>query len=294
MGKRKILGKGLNALFPDITSVIEEERKEGPLFHCPIEAINPNPYQPRKSFDPKKIEELAASLQASGVIQPLIVRKISTGYELIAGERRWRAALKAGLKEVPVVVKDVPDDQVLKLSLIENLQREDLNPIEEAGAYRRLTEEFKLSQEAVADIVGKDRSTITNTLRLLKLPEEIKGDVASGKISPGHARAILSLDLNAKKIQLHREILKREFSVRQTEELVKRMKREKPVSPHRDEDVQIKFVQENLQRILGTQVRIVRKEKRGKIEVYFFSDDDFTRILEKIQGGQGSNDNESR
>ena len=188
MEKKRTLGKGLNALLPDISSVIEEESSTSAANLLDIEAIHPNPYQPRKVFDPEKIEELAASLRSSGIIQPLVVRKGPKGYQLIAGERRWRAAIHAGFKEVPVIIKDVSDSQALKLSLIENLQRENLNPIEEAEAYNRLIEEFSLLQEAVAEVVGKNRSTITNALRLLKLPEEVKNDLASGKISPGHAR----------------------------------------------------------------------------------------------------------
>jgi len=284
VGKRKTLGKGLNALFPDIDLLMEEGKKEEDIFNCDIDAIRPNPYQPRKSFDATKIEELAESIRSTGIIQPLIVRKSSPGYELIAGERRWKAAFKAGLKKVPVIIKDVSDDEVLKLSLIENLQREDLNPIEEADAYLRLIEEFNLSQESLAKIVGKDRSTITNTLRLLKLPEEIKKDVASGKISSGHARAILSLDTNNKRYKLYQEIIKRDLSVRKTEELVKKMRGEKH-PPQQEEDPQINSIKEKLQRILGTQVRIVRKGEKGKIEISFFSNKDFERILEIIQGG---------
>jgi ParB family chromosome partitioning protein len=286
MNKKTTLGKGLNALFPDISSVMEEEVKTGVATLLDIKAINPNPYQPRKIFDPEKIEELAVSLRSSGIIQPLIVRKGSDGYELIAGERRWRAAMKAGLKEVPVIIKDVSDDQVLKLSLIENLQRENLNPVEEAEAYYRLIEDFKLLQEAVGEVVGKNRSTITNALRLLKLPEEIKKDLSLGKIFPGHARAILVLDNNAKRLTLHREIIKRELSVRQTEELVKHWKEEKHLPAPRKEPVEIKSIRENLQRALGTQVKILRKGKQGKIEIFFFSDDDLERILEIIQGGK--------
>jgi ParB family chromosome partitioning protein len=292
MGKRKILGKGLNALFPDITSVMEEETKEGALFRCPIEAISPNPYQPRKVFDPQKIEELAASMQANGIIQPLVVRKGSNGYELIAGERRWRAAITAGLQDVPVIVKEVPDDQVLRLSLIENLQRENLNPVEEADAYRRLIEEFSLSQETVGEIVGKDRSTITNALRLLRLPEKVKTDLAVGRISSGHARALLAIEVNAKRLSVHNEIIKRDLSVRQTEELVKKIKQNKTVPLAKKEDPEIRAVRESLQRNLGTQVRIIRRGKRGRIELYFFSTEDLTRILEKLQGGTGLNDNE--
>lgn len=286
MNKKTTLGKGLNALFPDISSVMEEEGKTGVATLLDIEAIHPNPYQPRKIFDPEKIEELAASLRSSGILQPLIVRKGSDGYELIAGERRWRAAIKADLKEVPVIIKNVSNDQVLKLSLIENLQRENLNPVEEAEAYYRLVEDFKFLQEAVGEAVGKNRSTITNALRLLKLPEEIKKDLSLGKISSGHARAILVLDNNAKRLTLHREIIKRELSVRQTEELVKHWKERKPLPARRKEPVEIKSIRENLQRALGTQVKITRKGKQGKIEIFFFSDDDLERILEIIQGGK--------
>ncbi len=286
MNKKTTLGKGLNALFPDIGSVMEEEGKTGTAALLDIKAIHPNPYQPRKIFDPEKIEELAASLRSSGIIQPLVVRKGSDGYELIAGERRWRAAIKAGLKEVPVIIKNVSDDQVLILSLIENLQRENLNPVEEAEAYYRLIEDFKLLQETVGEVVGKNRSTITNALRLLKLPEEIKKDLSLGKISSGHARAILVLDNNAKRLTLHREIIKRELSVRQTEELVKHWRGGKPLPAPRKEPVEIKSIRENLQRALGTQVKILRKGKQGKIEIFFFSDDDLERILEIIQGGK--------
>ncbi|HPD61065.1 MAG TPA: ParB/RepB/Spo0J family partition protein [Thermodesulfobacteriota bacterium] len=286
MNKKTTLGKGLNALFPDIGAVMEEEGKTELSTLLDIEAIHPNPYQPRKFFNPETIEELAASLRSSGIIQPLVVRKGSDGYELIAGERRWRAAIKAGLKQVPVIIKDVSDDQVLKLSLIENLQRENLNPIEEAEVYYRLIEDFKLLQETVGEVVGKNRSTITNTLRLLKLPEEIKKDLSLGKISPGHARAILVLDNDSQRLTLHQKIIKQELSVRQTEELVKHWKAGKSLPTPRKESVEIKSIRENLQRTLGTQVKIFRKGKRGRIEILFFSDDDLERILEIIYGGK--------
>ena len=286
MNKKTTLGKGLNALFPDIGSVMEEEDKTGVATRLDIKVIHPNPYQPRKIFDPEKIEELAVSIRSSGIIQPLAVRKGSDGYALIAGERRLQAAIKAGLKEVPVIIKDVPDDQALILSLIENLQRENLNPLEEAEGYQRLIEDFKLLQETVGEVVGKNRSTITNALRLLKLPEEIKKDLSLGKISPGHARAILVLDNNVKRLMLHREIIKRELSVRQTEKLVKHWKEGKQLPAPRKEPIEIKSIRENLQRALGTQVKIFRKGKQGKIEIFFFSDDDLERILEIIQGGK--------
>jgi len=284
--KRKTLGKGLSALLPDIDSVMEEEKRGGRANFCNIEDIRPNPYQPRRSFDSEKIEELAASLRANGVIQPLVVRERPDGYELIAGERRWRAAFKAGLREVPIVIKNVPDHEVLRLSLIENIQRENLNPMEEAQAYLRLTEEFDLTQENLAALMGKDRSTITNALRLLKLPEKIKQDLASGKISSGHARAILGLETDAKKRELHREVLKRELSVRQTEKIAKRMRSEPQLAPRPKEDVQIQSIREKLQQLLGTQVKIFRKGEKGRIEIAFFSDEDLERILETIQGSK--------
>lgn len=286
MNKKTTLGKGLNALFPDISSVMEEEVKGGVAMLVDIKAVHPNPNQPRKMFDPEKIDELAESFHASGIIQPLVVRKGTDGYELIAGERRWRAALKAELKEVPIIIKNVSDDQALVLSLVENLQRESLNPVEEAEAYNRLVEEFKFLQETVGEIVGKNRSTITNALRLLKLPEEIKKDLSMGKISSGHARALLVLDNNVKRLSLHREIIKRELSVRQTEKLVKTWKEKKTLPAPRKEPVEIKSIRENLQRALGTQVKILRTGKKGKIEIFFYSDDDLDRILELIQGGK--------
>ena len=175
MAKRKALGKGLNALFPEIDTEDYGDAHAGTdVSRCPVDAIVPNPRQPRRNFDAERIDELAASLKSTGILQPLIVRENAGGYELIAGERRWRAAIKAGLEEVPIVIKDVPDDQVLLMSLVENIQRENLNPVEEAEAYQRLTNTFELSQERVAEVVGKDRSTVANALRLLKLPDRIK------------------------------------------------------------------------------------------------------------------------
>lgn len=285
MTKRTPLGKGLNALFPEITSVMEERRPGDAILVLPIEEIHPNPYQPRKVFDPQGLEELAASLRSSGLIQPLVVRKGVEGYELIAGERRWRAAAKAQLREVPVVVKDVADDQMLKLSLIENLQRESLNPIEEAEAYLRLTEEFSLSQEEVATVVGKDRSTVANSIRLLKLPEKIKEDIAGGRISPGHARALLAVESNGSRLRLYQLILKKELTVRETEALAKKLVNEKPAaSRRRSDDPQLRFLREDLQRRFATKIRIVRKRGKGKIEILFFSDEDLERILEIMQG----------
>ena len=285
MAKRKSLGKGLDALFSEIGAGVEEEGVTAALVKpCPVDDIFPNPHQPRKRFDDDTIDELAASLKLNGMLQPLIVRKSPGGYELIAGERRWRAAIKAGIEEVPILVKDVSDDQALVLSLVENLQRENLNSLEEAEAYQRLTNDFHLSQEAVADIVGKDRSTVTNSLRLLKLPERIKEDLAAGKITSGHARALLGLESFAKMLKLHSEILVKELSVREVERLLKKVKREKSTALKK-EDVQITSLKEKLQYLLGTQVKIVRKGKKGRIEISFFSDDDLERVLDIVQKG---------
>ena len=286
MAKRKALGKGLNALFPEIDT--EDYEVEGPVKNvgrCPVDAIFPNPHQPRRNFDGDRIEELAASLKATGVIQPLIVRESAGGYELIAGERRWRAAIKAGLEEVPIVVKDVPDDQALVLSLVENIQREDLNPIEEAEAYQMLTNNFELSQERIADIVGKDRSTVTNTLRLLKLPDRIKEDLGSGKITAGHARALLGLESSARMLALHKEVVAKQLSVRETEGLLKKMKRKTTTPATKKDDVELTAFKDKLQYLLGTHIKIVRKGKKGRIEISFFSDDELERIMEIVQGG---------
>jgi len=289
MSKRKVLGKGLNALFPEVTSEGEaEELVAKTVAVCPVDSIVPNPNQPRRIFDADKIDELAASLKTNGIIQPLIVRKNDHGYELIAGERRWRAAIKAGLEEVPILVKDVSDDQVLVLSLVENIQREDLNPIEEAEAYQKLTGDFQLSQEMVADIVGKDRSTVTNTLRLLRLPDRIKEDLSAGTISPGHARAMLSLENSSKMLKMHKEIISKGLSVRETERLLKRMKRQPPTGVPKKQDVQVTAIKERLQYALGTHVKIIRRGKKGRIEIAFFSDEDLERILDIVQGGSQS------
>jgi len=286
MNRKTPLGKGLNALLPDIDSIIGKSEGGETTAILDITMIHPNPYQPRKNFDPEKVEELAASIRSSGIIQPLIVRKGTDGYELIAGERRWRAAIKAGLKEVPAIIKDVSDEQVLKLSLIENLQRENLNPIEEAEAYQRLIKDFNLHQETVGEIVGKDRSTITNSLRLLKLSDEIKSDLAAGKITAGHARALLVLENNNQRLKIHREIIRKQLSVRQTETLVKNLKKEKLSSAPKKEPVELKALREKIQRILGTQIKITRRGKKGKIEIWFFSDEDLERIVEILQGGK--------
>jgi ParB family chromosome partitioning protein len=280
--KRPALGKGLGALIPDIE---KEDRKN--FFLCGIEEISPSKYQPRKGFDEVKLDELAASIKEKGIIEPLIVRKIDGGYELIVGERRWRAAQRAGIKEVPVIVRDVSTGEALELALIENLQREDLNPLEEAEAYKRLMEEFQYKQEELAKRIGKDRTTVANALRLLKLPQEIKAYLADETISSGHARALLGLDSLEDQKMACMKVIKRGLSVREIERLVRRLnlqpsKEDVAGEPPSEEELHLGYLEETLRKFLGTQVRIPKKGRRGKIEIEFYSEEDLERIVELI------------
>jgi len=253
-----------------------------PLQQCGIEEVHPNPFQPRKAFSEEQLQELVDSIREKGILQPLLVRRRSDGYELIAGERRWRAAQRAGLREIPILVRDVSDSEMLELSLIENIQREDLNPIEEAEAYKRLMEQFHLTQEEISKKVGKDRSTIANTVRLLKLPPEIKLSLAEGKITMGHARAFLSLDGVDKQRLLWKKLLSAGLSVRQTESLVKRLRTRSSPTPRRSHPEWSALIEE-IQRILGTKIRILGDRRRGKIEIHFFSPDELDRIIELLR-----------
>jgi len=277
---RQALGKGLGALIPE-KGVPEGEGKKA-LQQCGIEEVQPNPFQPRKTFSDEQLQELVDSIREKGILQPLLVRRKSDGYELIAGERRWRAAQRAGLREIPILVRDVSDSEMLELSLIENIQRENLNPIEEAEAYKRLVEQFHFTQEEISKKVGKDRTTIANTVRLLRLPPEIKLSLAEGKITMGHARAFLSLDGVDKQKLLWKRLLAGGLSVRQTESLVKRLRTRSSPTPRRSNPEWSALVEE-LQRALGTKVRIVGKRKRGKIEIDFFSPDELDRIIELLR-----------
>lgn len=280
MTARQALGKGLGALIPE-KGIPEGEGKKA-LQQCGIEEVQPNPFQPRKTFSDEQLQELVDSIQEKGILQPLLVRRKSDGYELIAGERRWRAAQRAGLREIPILIKDVSDSEMLELSLIENIQRENLNPIEEAEAYKRLMEQFHLTQEEISKKVGKDRTTIANTVRLLRLPPEIKLSLAEGKITMGHARAFLSLEGVDKQKLLWKRLLSGGLSVRQTESLVKRLRTRSSPPPRRSHPEWSALIEE-LQRALGTKVRIVGKRKRGKIEIDFFSPDELDRIIELLR-----------
>jgi len=277
---RQALGKGLGALIPEKGSPEAESKKS--LQVCGIEEILPSPFQPRKTFLEEPLRELVESIKEKGILQPLIVRKKGEGYELIAGERRWRAAQKAGIREVPILVRDVSDSEMLELSLIENIQRENLNPIEEAEAYKRLMEQFHLTQEEISVKVGKDRTTVANTVRLLKLPPEIKLSLAEGKITMGHARAFLALDGADKQKLLLRRVLMGGLSVRQTESLIKRLRtRGSPAS--RRPDPEWSALIEELQQALGTKIRIVGRRNRGKVEIDFYSPAELDRIIERLR-----------
>jgi ParB family chromosome partitioning protein len=282
--KKMALGKGLGALLPEY-----DQRESRALFYCGIEEIMPNRSQPRKHFDESKLQELAESIKEKGVLEPLIVRKVDQGYELIVGERRWRAAQKAGLKEVPVLVKEVEGQEALELSLIENLQRENLNPVEEAEAFKRLTEEFNISQVELATRIGKDRTTIANALRLLKLPSEVRNQLLQNRITSGHARAILILETKEKQKELCSLIIQRGLSVREAEALAKRWseKSKKSTAAGRRKgelESQLNSLQDSLRQRLGTKVRILQKGKKGKIEIEYYSHEDLGRIVEAILG----------
>jgi ParB family chromosome partitioning protein len=286
--KRPALGKGLSALIPDAPA---PAARTSPV-ELDIDRLTPNTYQPRGQFDDGRLEELAKSIKANGVIQPIVVRKVGDQFHIIAGERRWRAAQKAGLTRVPVVVRDVQqgnERSVLEMALIENIQREDLNPIDEALAYKRLADEFTMTQEQIAAAVGKDRATVANFLRLLKLPEEVRADVAAGSLSMGHARALLALADEAEQRRIARDIVSRSLSVRETESIVRKASEERTPAPADQAtapapDVHTRAAEERLRVRLGTRVRIVRQGSRGRIEIDFGSEDELIRLFDQIAG----------
>jgi ParB family chromosome partitioning protein len=286
MERRPALGKGLSALIPEAP-----EPRVGPL-EVDIDRLVPNAFQPRARLDDGRLEELAKSIRSNGVIQPIVVRKSGDRFQIIAGERRWRAAQKAGLLRVPVVVHDVrtgQDGALLEMALIENIQRENLNPIDEAQAYRRLSDEFRLTQEDIAARVGKDRASIANFLRLLKLPGEVRDEVAAGSLSMGHARALVGLTDEADQRRLARDVIARHLSVRETESLVKKLidgargaaERAEPAPP-KPVDVHTRAAEDRLKLALGTRVRIVRHGTRGRIEIDFASEDELIRIFDQL------------
>jgi len=278
MKKRKALGKGLSALIPDADRLDEAGDQ---FFQCPVEAITPNPYQPRQDFLESELEDMAASVREKGIITPLLVSKTEEGYQLIAGERRWRAAQKAGLRRVPVVVREITPTEQLELALIENIHRKDLNPIEEAMAYGRLLEETGATQESLAKNLGRDRSSIANLLRLLKLPRSIQQDVIDRRLSMGHARVLAGLNTEKEQRALRETIVEKELSVRQAEALARKRKAPRPAKRKGDdEDYYFQSLADRLKRSLGTKVEVTRRGKQGRIVVYYYSDDELDRLLD--------------
>ncbi len=280
------LGKGLDALFPDIGGGEDAERPGSTYFECDIDKIRPNPYQPRRDFPEKEMAELADSIKNQGLLQPLLVRETETGYELIAGERRLRAAHTAGLKRLPVIIKDISNAELIEISIIENIQRENLNPMEEAEAYQRLMEEFGLTQENVAARVGKSRSAVANFLRLNHLPEEIKTAIKNSELSTGHARALLGAENPEVQRKAFKQVLARGLTVRETEKLVQKLNKSgqaRPEQPKSREDIYFASLEEDLSRHFGTKVQIRKKGGKGKVEIEFYSSEDLDRLLELLK-----------
>jgi ParB family chromosome partitioning protein len=277
---RRALGRGLDALIP------ASESKAGAA-EVTIALVSPNPHQPRQSISEDSLAELVASIREHGVIQPLVVTQIGDEYQLIAGERRWRAAQLAGLTTVPVIIKETTPQQMLELALVENVQRADLNPLEEAGAYRQLMDEFGLTQEEVADRVGKSRTAVANTVRLLRLPEDIKEALAAERISEGHARSLLSLPTARLQRQALAVIEERGLNVRQTEALVRQMLAEpKELAPRADLSPQDQDAVDRFQQRLGTKVNLVRGKKGGRVVIHFYSEEELQAIYEAIVGDE--------
>ena len=287
---RKALGKGINALIPDFEIGVPEPGVSGKqgvtqTRELLIDEISPNRFQPRKYFDDDKLEELVTSIRENGILQPVVVQKSETGYELVAGERRWRASKKAGLKKIPAMIREVSDTKALELAIIENIHRQDLNPIEEAEAYKRLAEDFSLTQEMIAEKVGKSRAAIANILRLLNLSRNIQENLISGKLSMGHARALLGLDNTGQMQVMCQEILKQGLTVRQTESKVNRLKKPeilKLASSMKKKNIFIRDLEKELERKLGTKVEVSPKKTGGKLVVSYYSDDDLERIQNLI------------
>lgn len=296
MAKSRGLGKGLKALIPDESFMSidnsDTENAEKLVFFLQINKIRPNADQPRKKFNREKLEELAASIKEHGILQPLVVRPENNGYTIIAGERRWRAATMAGLKEVPVIVKDLPAKDVMELALIENVQREDLNAIEEAEAYGALMEHFNLTQGEIGIRIGKSRAAITNTMRLLNLPDKVRQEVLDDHISSGHARALLSLEDQRQMEILCEEIIDKKLSVRETERKVKLLKNPpKEEKAKTEKNPYITAVEDGLKQKFATKVKISGKKDKGKIELEYYSTEDLNRILDLLgYENDGSND----
>lgn len=278
MAKRKALGKGLSALIPEADRLEDGEEL---FFRCPVEAIEANPYQPRQDISESDLEDMVNSVREKGIVTPLLVSRTETGYQLIAGERRWRAAQKAGLERVPVVVREVTPYESLELALIENIHRKDLNAVEEALAYQRLLEEAEITQDSLAKRLGKDRSSITNLLRLLNLPLSIQKDLIDGRLSMGHARVLVGIGDPEEQKGLRDAVIKKGLSVRQTETLAKKRRGPKKLKNKQSElDYYVQSLADKLKLSLGTKVEIKKKGREGRIVVYFYSDEELERLLD--------------
>ncbi len=284
---RRVLGRGLDALIP--TADLETPRAQvAGVVEIPLAQLRPNPLQPRQHLSSEALEELAASIRAHGVIQPLVITKVDEGYQIITGERRWRAAQLAGLESVPAIVKETTPREMLEIALVENIQRADLNPLEEANAYRQLMDEFGLTQEEVAEQVGKSRVAVANTVRLLKLPEEVKRALAAGEISEGHARALLALPTAEQQVQVLVAIQRGGLTVRQTEALVRALltapTEDFPSSAEPRLSPQDRWVIERFESRLGTRVELLRHKKGGRLVIHFYSDEELQAIYKAILG----------
>ncbi len=280
--ERKALGKGISALIPETESGSKES-----ILYLKIDQVKPNPFQPREDFDTQSLEELTQSIKEKGVIQPILVRRKGDIYELIAGERRLRAATELKLEQIPAILKNVEDADSLELSLIENIQRQELNPIEEARAYQYLINKFNLTQERVSEVLGKARVTVTNTLRLLKLPQEIQEDIRRRRLSFAHGKVLLEMEDPNQQRRLAHEVISKGLSVRELENLVKahrpKLPKQKIRSANREPFIAV--LEEELQHILATKVRVSKNKKRGHITIEFYSQEDLQRIANKIRGG---------
>lgn len=281
--KKMALGRGLGALIPGIE---ESEEKSRDFFYCDLDLIRPNRFQPRVTFSDEDLQELTESIKTQGILQPLLVRNHAAGYELIAGERRLRAAKRAGLNQVPVVLKQVTDEKMLEMSIVENIQRENLNPIEEAEAYHSLITQLNLTQDQASARVGKSRSAVANFLRLRQLPQQIKDSIIDDTLSMGHARALLGAENSAQQITAWRAVISRKLSVRETETLVRRLKAEKKkpkASRDSSEQIYLSNLAEDLSRRFGTKILIKKAGKKGKVEIEFYSNEDLERLIDRLK-----------
>ncbi len=283
--KKMALGKGLDALIPNIDA--DDEKKD--YLYCDMDLIRPNRYQPRVAFTEEDLQELTDSIRTQGILQPLLVRRDDDGYELIAGERRLRAAKRAGLTQVPVLIKQVSDDKLLEMSIVENIQRENLNPMEEAEAYHRLITQFHLTQDQASSRVGKSRSTVANFLRLRQLPDQIKASITDGTLSMGHARALLGAETTVQQLAAWRSVVSKELSVRETEALIRRLKADKKkpkVATDRSEQIHLSSLAEDLSRHFGTKILIKKHGQKGRIEIEFYSNEDLEQLIDRLKQTQ--------